>query len=268
MALEILQYGFMQKALIAGILISIVCSLIGLFLVLRKLSLLSDGLAHTAFGGLAIGLLLGINPIIAALFFTVISAVFLQKLIKKTEIYGDAATALVLSFGLGIAVIIIGIAKGFTVDLFSYLFGSILAVSALDLYIIGGVFLITISFIASCYKQLSFISFNEDLATVSGLPVNRINTLFSILVGMVVVISMRAVGILLVSAMIVIPTISALQLSRSFKSTLAYSLGISIFSVIAGIFLSYYLNLPTGGAIVMLMFVIFITCSIIKSVNK
>src|SRR4030095_10557292 len=146
--MDIFAYEFMQRALLGGVLIALICSLLGVYLVLKRLSLLGDGLAHAAFAGVATGLLLHIYPLSAALIVTSIGALGVQKLIRMTKIYGDAATAVVLSLGMGIAVIIIGVVHGFSVDLFSYLFGSILAVNNTDLAVIAGVFVIVMVFIA------------------------------------------------------------------------------------------------------------------------
>ena len=253
MAFDILNYGFMQRALLSGILISIICSLVGLFLVLRRLSLLGDGLAHVAFGGIALGLLLKIPPLLSALLFTSAASVGVQKLVKKSKIYGGSATALVLSLGVGVGIIIIGIVKGFNIDLFSYLFGSILAISNLDILIIAAVFIFVVCFVAVYYHRLILMTFNEDIARIRGIRIDFINTLFAILSAMTIVITIRAVGILLISSLLVIPAITAIQLSKSFSQTMMLSILISLFSVVSGIFISFYLNLPTGGAIVLLL---------------
>ncbi len=256
--IELLSYTFMQKALISGIMIGIACSLLGTFLVLARLSLLGDGLAHVAFGGIAIGILFGVNPIAAALVTAALGAVFVQRIVTSTRLYGDSATALILSMGVGVAVLIIGAAKGFTVDLFSYLFGSILAISSLDILIISIVLLAVVIFIILFYKKLVLISFNQELARISGVSIGLVTTLFAILTAMTVVISIRAVGILLVSSLIVIPSMTALLISRSFKMTLLLSMLFSVFSIITGIILSFYLDLPPGGTIVVLMCLLFI----------
>jgi len=257
MALEILSYGFMQNAFMGGFMIAIMCALTGTFLVLRRLSLLSDGLGHVAFGGIALGLLLKIDPIISALALTTAASVWVKKIMESARIYGDAATALVLSFGVGLAVVIIGYVKGFNVDLFSYLFGSILAISESDLLVIAAITIATIAFIAIFYRRLVFMTFNEDLAKTSGVDTDFITTVFALLVGMTVVIAIKAVGILLISALLVIPVISALQVAGSFRSTMALSCAISIFAVMAGTLLSFYANLPAGGTIVMVLCAVF-----------
>lgn len=258
MVLEILQYGFMQRALISGVLIAAICSAIGVFLVLRRLSLLGDGLAHVAFGGIAVGLLLKIPPLISALFFTAIGSLGVNKLMSKSKVYGESATALVLSLGVGVGIVIIGIVKGFNTDLFSYLFGSILATSNLDLIIISIVCIVVAVFMAVYYKSLVLMTFNEDIARISGVKIDLINNILAVISAMAIVITIRAVGILLISALLVIPAITALQFSKSFKRTLINAMLLSIFCVISGIFISFYLNLPTGGTIVVFICSLFL----------
>ena len=151
--LEILNYEFMQRAIIGGILIGISCSLIGVFLVLKRLSLLGDGLAHATFGGIGVGLLFNLNPMITAMFFAIVASLGIDKLINKVKIHGDSAIAVVLGFGMALALIIIGIADEFNYNLFSYLFGSILTITELDLYILGGILVVEILFFVLFYKK-------------------------------------------------------------------------------------------------------------------
>jgi len=251
--IEFLEYGFMQRAFIAGILIALPTAMLGLLMVLRQLSLIGDGLAHASFGGIAIGLLLNVNPIAVALGVAGLSSLAIYRLIQGAKAEGDAAIALVLSFGMALAVTIIGYVRGFDTDLFSYLFGSILTVSSTDLWIIAGVTLLSVGFVTSFYRDLLHISFNENLARVQGVRVRRVNAALVILVAMAVVIAIRAVGILLVTALLVIPPLTALQLSDSFRSAMVYSVAISITGMVSGIFLAYSLDLPPSGIIVLVM---------------
>ena len=257
MILEILNHGFMQRALISGIIISVICPLMGVFLVLRRLSLLGDGLAHVAFGGIAVGFLLKIPPLLSALFFTSIGSLGVQRLMSRSKVYGESATALILSLGIGVGVLVIGIVKGFNADLFSYLFGSILAISNFDLMVIATVFLLVAAFILLFYKNLVLMTFNEDIARISGVKIELMSGIFAVLAAMTIVITMRVVGLLLISALLVIPAITALQLSKSFRGTLMLAMLSSLFSVISGIFFSFYLNLPAGGTIVIISCTLF-----------
>ncbi|HLC91325.1 MAG TPA: metal ABC transporter permease [Candidatus Nanoarchaeia archaeon] len=249
-----LQYGFMQKALLGGIAIALCCGLVGPFLVLRRLSLLGDGLAHLAFGGVALGLLLGVNPIIAALITVVLGSFWVRSLVKK-NIYGDAAIALLLSLGVGLGVVIIGIVRGFNTNLYSYLIGSILALSITDIIIAFSLLMGVIIFLLFFYRDMFHLTFNEELAQLSRKNIPLANFLFTILIAMVVVVSIRAVGILLVSALLVIPTLVALNISKSFKQTLLISSISSIVAVIFGIIFSFIVDIPPSGSIVLLLFV-------------
>ena len=251
--IEALNYAFMQKALMGGAAIAIACGLVGPFLVLRKLSLLGHGLAHLSFGGVALGLLLGINPLISALVAVVGGSLFLNRLISR-YLHGDAAIALIQSFGVGLGIIIIGSVKGFGVDLFSYLIGSILVLDELDLWLSGALLVATATFIIIFFRPLMLFSFSQDFAELRIRHAKLLDAAFILLVAFTVVISMRAVGILLISALLVIPTLIALQVTSSFRNMLLASAAFSLLATVAGIIASFYLNVPPSGAIVMLLF--------------
>ncbi len=261
--IEFLSYGFMQKAFLGGIAIALSCGLIGPFLVLRRLSMLGDGLAHLAFGGVALGLLLGINPIISALITVIIGSFWVRSLVKK-NIYGDAAIALLLSFGVGIGIVIIGIVRGFNTSLYSYLIGSVLALSLTDIFLAFFLLAAIIVFMMFFYKDMFHLTFNEELAQLSRSKVNLANIIFTILVAMVVVISIRAVGILLVSALLVIPTLVALNISKSFKQTVIISSLSALIAVLVGIVFSFIIDIPPSGSIVLLLFVGFFATQLLK----
>lgn len=261
--IEILTYTFMQKALLGGFLIAIIIGLIGPFLVLRRLSLLGDGIAHLSFGGIAIGILLGINPLLTTIIFSLVGAFFIQNSIKKNTL-PDSAVAVILSFGLGLGIIVISIAKGFKTDLFSYLIGSILTLSNLDLIAISVVFILTIIFILINYKFLVFQSFNNELAELSRKNSNIINTIFTILITFAIIIGIKAVGILLITGLIVLPTLASLNISKSFKSTLIYSIIFSVLGIISGIIISYYLDIAPSGTIIFILLGIYLITFIKK----
>lgn len=265
--IELLSYEFMQRALLGGLAIAITCGLIGPFLVLRKLSLLGDGLAHLSFGGVALGLLLGINPLITTLVAVVGGSLFVNKVINK-DLHGDAAIALILSFGVGLGIIIIGAVRGFGVDLFSYLIGSILALNTFDLILAGALLIATLAFVIVYFKDLLLFAFNQELAELRIKKIHVLNTIFILLVAFTVVVSIRAVGILLISALIVLPTLISLQLSKSFKSTLFISVGASVLATLVGIVSSFYLDIPPSGTIVMFLFAMYILAVLGKKLLK
>lgn len=251
MVLEILQAGFMQRALVAGVAVAIICSVVGLFLVLRRHSLFGDALSHMAFGGIAVGLFANVYPLWSALAVSILGALGVTKLRQSTKISPDASVAVLLSSGLALGIVLIGLSGGFSVDLFSFLFGSILLVSAEDTATILALAAGILATIAVLYRKLMYIAFSEDQAKVSGLPVEKLNYLFIVIASITVIASIRLVGILLISSLIVIPNIAAMMLGKSFKKTLLASAAISVSSVVAGIFVSYSANLPPGGTIVM-----------------
>ena len=267
MLFDILQYGFMQRALLSGIAISIMCSIVGLFLVLKRHSLFGDALAHVAFGGIALGLFTGIYPILTAYVVAILSAVGVNKLRESTKIPPDSSIAVLLTSGLAIGVILISISGGFTLDLFSFLFGNILLVSNEDLIMILITDAIVVPIIYVFYKRLILIVFDENQAKVSGLNVTWINTLFIVLASITIIASIRLVGVLLISSLIVIPNITALLLGKGFKKTIFISCAISVFSVVFGIVASYYVNLVPSGTIVLTMVSMFIVTIIVKNMR-
>ncbi|WP_420545747.1 metal ABC transporter permease [Nitrosopumilus sp.] len=258
MVLEALSYGFVQKALIAGIAVALICSFMGTFLVLRRYSLFGDGIAHVAFGGVSVGLFLGVFPLWTAFIVSIFGGLGLQKLRQSTKISGDAAVAVVLVSGLAIGVILVSSSGGFSVDLFSFLFGSILLISNEDTVMILGISAGIIATLVVMQKQFLHLTFNEEQAKIAGLPVTVLNYAFVILASVTVVTSMRLVGILLISALIVIPNISAMMFGKGFKKTVITSMSISVISVVSGILLSYYYNVAPSGTIVMIAVAILI----------
>lgn len=250
MIFEILQYGFMQRALISGVAVSITCSAIGLFLVLRQQSLFADGLSHMAFGGIAIGLFTNLYPIWTALIVSILAALGITRLRDSTKMPPDSAVAVLLSTGLAIGVILIGLAGGFTLDLYSFLFGSILLISIQDQETILLASAIILSILYFFYQKLIYVTFDEEQAKVSGINVSRLNYLFVILASISVIVSVRLVGVLLISSLIVIPNITAIMFGKGFKKTALISLSIAIMYVLLGVLISYIMNLAPGGTIV------------------
>lgn len=266
MVMEILAYGFMQRALIAGVLISVVCAVLGVFVVLRRLSFIGDGLAHVSFAGLALGIFLGVSPFLTALFVSVIAALGMNKLKTSTRLSGDATIGILFSTGLALGAILLGLTRGFKIDLFSYLFGSILAVTAGDLLIMAALAAVVFVVIFLLFKELFYATFDEESARASGIPVEKLNNLLLALAGVTIVASMKIVGILLVSTLMIVPAASALQLGRSFSSTIIASVFFGLTSVLVGIFASYYLNISTGGTIAMISVLLFLVTSAFRRI--
>jgi zinc transport system permease protein len=263
--LDIFQYSFVLRGIEAGIIISIIAPLIGIFLVLRRYSLIADTLSHVSLAGVAVGLLLKVNPLITVIIAAVVSSAVIERLRISKKVYGDSALAIFLSGSLALAVVLISLAHGFSVDLFNYLFGSIVTVKQIDVYIIGILGTIVIALILAVYKELVYITFDEEAAQVSGIPIRLINIMLIMLTALTVALSIPIVGVLLIAALIVIPVVTALQLKKGFKQTILIAEVISVFSVISGIFASFYLNLPPGGTIVLITIGIFIIILIAKN---
>lgn len=265
---EILEFGFMQRALIAGIAISAVCSVIGLFLVLRRQSLFGDSLAHMAFGGIAIGMFTNTYPLWTAFVASILAALGITKLQHSTNIPSDAAVAIMLSSGLALGIVLLSLSRGFSVDLFSFLFGNILLVSLEDtvlILIITAAVLVSVSIL---YKKFLYITFDQQQAKVSGIQVLRLNYLFIVLASLTVIASMRLVGILLISSLIVIPNITAMMFGTGFKRTALISVLISMISVVLGITLSYILNSAPSGTIVLISISVFLLIFFAKYLIK
>lgn len=256
--LDLLQYNFVLRGFEAGIIVSLIAPLIGIFLVLRRYSLIADTLAHVSLMGIALGLIFGINPVITALVTAVGASLSIEKLRTSKKVYGESALALFLSGSLAFAVVLLSLGNGFNSSLFNYLFGSIVTVSQTDVYIILALAVIVAVVLFGLYKELLYISFDEEAARVGGIPTRLINVVLIVLAALTVSLSIPIVGVLLISALIVIPVVTALQLRKSFTKTIIFAEIISLFSVIAGIFVSFYLNLSTGGTIVLIMLAIFV----------
>ena len=248
---------FAVRGFEAGLVVALVLPLIGIFLVLRRYSLIADTLSHVSLAGVAIGLLFGLNPILTAIGTTVISSLAIEQLRTSRRIYGESALSLFLSGSLALALIILSLSHGFSVNLSSYLFGSIVTVTPSDLHLIIGVGLVVTVAVFLFGRAFSFISFDEEAAIVSGLPVRVLNLILIALAGLVIAVAIPIVGVLLISALMVIPVLTALQFHRSFLQTLLIAECASVLSVVFGMLFSWQFNLSTSGMIVTTALIIF-----------
>ncbi len=265
--LAIFQYQFMLRAFGAGMAIAVIAPLIGTFLVVKRFSLIADTLSHVALAGVAVGLLTSTNPLITTLAITILAAIIIEYLRASKRIPADAVLAMFLPAGLALAIVLIAFANGFNSNLFTFLFGSISTVQQTDLVLIVSLALVTTVLVLGFYKQLFFTSLDEESARIHGIKTGAINMLLMILTAVTVSLAMRVVGILLVGALMVIPAVTAMQIARSFKQSLIYAVGFALLSVLLGLFLAFYLSLPSGGAIVLLSLGIFIFVSIFFKKN-
>jgi zinc transport system permease protein len=268
----IFQYEFLQNAVFTGLLIGIVAPLLGVFIVVRRLSLIADALSHVTLAGIAASLLLekrligflGLNPLYMGMAFSVAGSLLIEKLRSVYKHYQELAIPIILSSGIGLSVIFISLADGFNTDLFSYLFGSVSAVSRSDLWTVLGITLVVLVTIFLLYKELFLLSFDEEHAVASGIKAKTIHFIFIVLVALVIAASMRIVGILLVSSLMTLPVAASIRIAKGFKQTIAFSVLFGELSVIIGLILSYYLDLAPGGTIVMLAVLILIMAIVWK----
>ena len=262
-----LHYTFMQNALMASIFISILCPFVGVFLVLRRHSMIGDALAHSSFAGVAIGLLIGYNPIITAFIFTSICAILIEFLRDYYKKYSDLILVIVLTLSVGIAITLISSGQTHA-NVNSYLFGSILTVSKQDLVTVMILSVISVITLVFLYEKLVYITLDEEGAKISGVNVKLINYLFALLVGCTISVSIRVIGILVISSMIALPVATALQLNKGFKKTLIFSILFGSFDMLSGVILSYNINCSPGGTIALVSVAVLIVVIIVKQVKK
>jgi len=266
------QYEFLRNAFIAGILIGFVAPLLGVFIVVRRLSLIADALSHVTLAGIAANLLLGKNfayfaswnPLYAGMGFSVVGALFVEKLRSIYKHYQELAIPIILSGGIGLSVIFISLADGFNTDLFSYLFGSVSAVSRQDVWAVLAIACVVIGIVVLLYKELFLLSFDEEYAVISGIRAKLIHFIFIVLVALVIAASMRIVGVLLISSLMTLPVAASIRIAKGFKQAIGYSILFGELSVIVGLLLSYQLDLAPGGTIVMLAVLILLIVIIWK----
>ena len=255
--LEMLQYDFMVRALIAGAVVGIICPAIGVFLVLRRYSFMADTLAHVSLAGVALGFYLGINPFAVTVGTALLAALGIERMRENQRLPGEAVLALVMSGGLALAVVLVSMSHGFGVDLMGYLFGSILTVGPRDVWGILVLGLLVLLVLILFFKEFFLMAFDEDYARVSGLPYDKLNLVFIILTALTVSVSLRIVGTLLVSALMVIPVLTSLLATRSFKQVFLVAVLLGLTEVLTGLTLSDYLSLPAGGAVVLTALAVF-----------
>lgn len=267
--LEILSYGFIQRALLAGTLIALLCSVLGVFLVLRRLSLIGDGLAHVTFGSTAIALALKLYSAMSLLVsapIVMLASLGILKLTEKGRLSGDAAIGLVSAFGISVGIILASVGGGYNVDLLSYLFGNILSIRREEVIIAALLCFGVMLLLTLYYHELFAISFSDELAKVSGIRTSYINAILVLLTALSVVLAMKLVGIMLISSMLIVPAASALQLARGFKICIVLAALQGCSSVIIGIIISIMSNLPASASIVMVNLLFFAVACVVRRI--
>jgi zinc transport system permease protein len=247
----ILQFDFMVRALVGGAMVGALGPALGMFLVLRRFSLIADTLSHVALMGVAIGLATNTHPSLVALAAAIIGATAIEWLSAHQRLPGDVTLAIVLYAALAIAVVVISGSKGFNVDLFSFLFGSILSVTATDLWLLAALAAVVVIYVTVFFSELSQSSFDPNLARVTGVPVDWVNLGLAILTGATITLSMRVVGVLLVGALLVVPVLAGQRLAAGLRATLGVAIGFGVVSALAGLTIAFYADLSAGGAIVL-----------------
>ena len=261
---EVLSYAFMQRALVAGALIGALCAVIGVYVVLRGLSFIGAGIAHASFGGVALGFLLGVDPVLTAIAFCLLTAWGIGAVARRGQVKEDTAVGIFFASTMALGILLIGLMEGYNVDLFGYLFGSILAVTPQDLGITLGLGALILLVVGLLFKELVFITFDPEMAEVVGLPAGPLYFLLLSLIALTVVLSIKVVGIVLVSALIVTPAAAAYQLTEDFRRMMLLAVLLGVGATVGGLFLSYWLNTASGATIVLLATLFFFLAALLS----
>lgn len=250
--IPLLEYEFLRNALLAGLLVSVACAIVGTFVVVRKMVFLAGGIAHASFGGIGIGYLFGLNPLLSALAFSVFSAVGMGIAVKKVRVSEDSAIGILWAIGMALGVLFVGLTPGYVPDLFSYLFGNILMVPTEELLIMAILDLLILVVAVTFYKELVAVCFDEEFAWVVGVKTQLFSLMLLVMVAFSIVMLIRTVGIMLVLALITIPSVIARHLTASLRRMMFLSGGLGFGFVVGGLFLSYLLDVPSGATIVLI----------------
>lgn len=265
---EMFSYPFMQRALLVGLMIAICAALVGVSLVLRKNSMIGDGLSHTAFSAFALATVLGLTPLYFALPIVIAASFFVLRLSQNKKTHGDAAIAVLSASSLAIGTMAISLSKGVNIDLNSYLFGSILSVSWSDVLLSAILAIIIILLYLFAYHRIFAITFDEEFAKSVGIKTKTYDAIFASICSIIIVLGMRLLGSLLISSLIIFPTLTAMRLCRTFKGIVFASVVISAVAFVAGLIFSYLLATPTGATVVIANLVAFILALLIEKIRK
>lgn len=261
--IEMLQYSFMQRALLAGLLVSLCAALLGVSLVLKRYSMIGDGLSHVGFGALAIATALNLAPLAVSLPVVILAAFFLLRVSENSVIKGDAAIAMISSGSLALGVIIVSLTKGMNTDLNNFLFGSILAMKESDVWLSVGLSLVVLFLFLVFYHKIFAVTFDETFARAVGLKAGFYNAVIAALTAVTIVLGMKMMGSLLISSLIIFPALSAMRICRTFKGVVWLSAGIATVSFVAGLIISFRYDTPTGATVVaanVLLFIVSYFC--------
>lgn len=262
--LDIFTYDFMLRAFLAGLLVALVVPFMGSFMVARRYSLIADSLAHVSLAGVGAGLLLGATPVVVAVPVTALGALLLEWLRQNRQVSGETSLAILMSGGLALAVVLANLAQGARADFTSYLFGSIATTDWTDVLVLLVAAIVILAVLLAKYRAFVHIAFDEDSARIAGYNVRFLNYLIAVMAAVMVVLSLRIVGGLLISAMLVIPVVTASQFAKSFAQTVVYAIIAAAIAVVAGLFFAFYAGIAAGGAIVLAALVLLIAAMLLK----
>jgi len=262
--MDFLAYEFMQRALAAGILAGILCAAVSLFVVLQRMAFVGVGVSHSALGGIAVGVLTGVNPVLSAAVFCTLVAWAIGWVSKKGRLSEDTVIGVFFSVSMALGIALISFAPGYQPELFGFLFGNILAVTRADLILLAVAATVIILFLVLFFKELLFMCFDEEAARASGIPVGVLYFALLTVIAVTVVVSVKILGVVLASALLVIPAVTGYEMSRNFRGMLAVSVGCGVFSALAGLWLSFVLNLPSGATIVLCAALLFFLAFLIS----
>lgn len=266
--MNILEYSFFQNALIGSVLASIVCGLVGTYIVTRRLTFISGGITHALFGGIGIGVFLGVNPIVSAMVFSVLSAFGIQWLSRRGNVREDSAIAVFWAFGMSIGILFCFLTPGFVPDLPSFLFGSILTIESGNLWLLAALSVVTLFLFTAYYRIIVSTAFDPEFARSQRLPVSLIEYVMMALIAMTIVSTLRMVGIVLAMSLLTIPQMTANLFTYNFGRIAAYSILIGCIDCVIGLAMSYWLNVPSGASIIFVSIVIYCLCKAIKYTLK
>ena len=259
------SYGFMRNALLAGVLVSIACGIIGTLVVLNRIVFISGGIAHAAYGGVGIAYFLGVDPVLGAVGFSLLSSLAMGLVHRKEGQRADTIIGVMWAIGMAIGIIFLSLSPGYKADLMSFLFGSILAVSTMDLWLMAGIALLSLVFMLLFYRQLLALSFDQTFATVRNVPVGPLYLAMITLIGLTVVIAMRVVGLIMVIALLTIPPAIANLYLKDMRAIMALSAALSMLFCTVGLIISYVLNLPSGAVIILVAGLAYVLAALIRS---
>jgi zinc transport system permease protein len=262
------SYAFMQRALIVGVLVAISASLIGSFLVLKNFSMIGHGLSHVSFGAVAIALVLDQQPTFVTLPIVILAAILILKVNERATIHGDAAIGLLATLSIAFGTVIASLNGGFNVDLYSYLFGSILTVTTANLIAAIIISIIIIITVVILYNDLFAVTYDEEFAKISGIKTKYLNYVLAILTAITITIGIRVIGTMLISSLIIFPMITAMQFKTSFKTTLIVGSIISVVNVVIGLVVSVWYNIPSGSTIVLFSGFVFLSVYLYNKIRS